>query len=384
MVESPTEALSPKTPPAPKSPEIAPPVVEAEANAKPPVTFATPAGASAAPPEESPQPGAQAYTTVAPAMTVAPPVFAAAASAASPQGYQPPPLVTAPPVAGYGSQQYGSQPPQQQPPYGSQPQQPYGSQPQQSYGSQPQQPYGSQYPPQPIYQPAYGSQQPQPIYQPAYGSQPPPQQSFGGYGPPPPGHFRPPPPPPQMGLGSAPPPYFPPAPYGAPPPFAPQQEQPGVAPFQSLLVGHPHTDSRLFDDLQYLGSHSLQARIAELRVFASHSFMGPHRVAGLQLVYDVNGVRKDGPIAGATPNAPTSLQLDLASGESIEAIFGRVDAHGIEALTIVTTRRTESYGSHSAGSEFQLNIPPRHRVTGFHGAFGPHGITALGAYATPV
>jgi len=177
-------------------------------------------------------------------------------------------------------------------------------------------------------------------------------------------------------------------------PSSPSSMPSGPVPHATPALGHPPPTARRFDDMAYLGLRGSVARIMEVRVFADYS-----RVHGLQLVYNVGGIRLDGPIAGCT--GPTGAMYNVliaeAHGEKIEAVSVKMlpdnnapMVAGMASLTIRTNRGVIRHfgaaaeqqpggNSSGVGGEQALAIPAGYRVLGFHGTFN-NGITSLGAY----
>ena len=157
-----------------------------------------------------------------------------------------------------------------------------------------------------------------------------------------------------------------------------------------------------FDDHAHLALRG-DARVAELRVWADNQL-----VHGLQMLYVAPGAGApggagagskllEGLLAGQRRGRCYVLPLP-APGDAIVAVAGRFGAAtGALEVLVVGTSKGRSGEQHNFGStgegaegaptgrEFVLDIPPRSRVVGFHGAFAPTGhICALGAYTAPV
>jgi hypothetical protein len=165
--------------------------------------------------------------------------------------------------------------------------------------------------------------------------------------------------------------------------------------FAAIHSSGPHgllyDDTTYFDDRNFLQAAAPVSAICEVRVWSRDY------IHGIQMVYAIDGAHKETPrYMGKVHTTMHTLRVDHSSGEFIIAVEGTYK-EWLETLTITTNRRTKTFGGnvdHRAKrwspsgnrlspTSFRCEIPPGHRVVGFHGGYGVH-IHNLGVSYQPI
>ena len=151
--------------------------------------------------------------------------------------------------------------------------------------------------------------------------------------------------------------------------------------YSSSLYGRMHSDTRHFDDRNFLEHFASNSHIHEIKVWH-----GTRAILGLQTIFLTHQLRIPAPHHGPPLTTNPSI-LTLQPDEHLLSIGGRRDDDGIRALTFVTSRQRRSFGlvDESGGSgglelgeDFVCQAPRGCRVVCLYGGWNSSGVNCFG------